>query len=237
MDVEADRPAWRAALHGLSHLCLMWRRTLSILWPQMEARATGRHGELSVRWEAGSKVLNSPNGNQSFGALHRVWQVVFAKLRLSERPPQQVLLLGLGGGSVPAILRDELGIAAPITAIELDPTMVHLARTHFDLDRHRDLHVLEGDATIQHHALKERFQLVVVDLFADLDLAHGVDSKAFLRGLRERCAPDGVVCFNTVAYDPISERRCQAVHDLSLMLFDRVDEIRLEAWNRVFILS
>lgn len=215
----------------------MFRRLISYLWPIAEARAEGRHGTLTVRWEAGAKVLNSVEGNQSFGALHRVWQEVFAHLELGTRVPRNVLLLGLGGGSVPAILRDELGIDAPITAIELDPKMVQLARDHFALDRHRDLEVITGDATIQIHALRERFQLVVVDLFADLDLARGVDSRAFLHGLRDRCAEDGVVCFNTVAYDPVSDRRCQAVHDHGLIVFNRVEELRLEEVNRLFIMS
>lgn len=192
---------------------------------------------LTVRWEAGTKVLNSVEGNQSFGALHRVWQAVFAHLRLNQRPPRHVLLLGLGGGSVPAILREELAIAAPITAIELDPGMVQLARMHFALDRHRNLEVILGDATIQVHALRDRYDLVVVDLFADLDLARGVDSRAFLHGLRDRCAENGVVCFNTVAYDSASDWRCQAVHDHGLNVFHRVQELRQEEVNRVFIMS
>ncbi|MBX2971801.1 MAG: fused MFS/spermidine synthase [Flavobacteriales bacterium] len=215
----------------------MFRRLLSHLWPVNEAHADGLHGELAVRWEAGRKVLNSAQGNQSFGALHRVWQDVFTHLALHKAPPRSVLLLGLGGGSVPAILRTELGIGAPITAIELDPAMVKLARRHFGLDSHQGLEVIMGDATIQVHALRQRFDLVLVDLFADLDLARGVDSRAFLHGLRDRCGEGGTVCFNTVAYDEESDRRCQAVHDHALAVFGRVDELRLEELNRVFILS
>ncbi|MGV3636701.1 MAG: fused MFS/spermidine synthase [Flavobacteriales bacterium] len=215
----------------------MLRRLISYLWPIAETRAEGRHGELTVRWEAGTKVLNSVQGNQSFGALHRVWQAVFAHVLLEDAPPKEVLLLGLGGGSVPAILRDERGITARITAIELDPMMVQVARDHFALERHQDLHVILGDATIQVHAIRQRFDLVLVDLFDDLDLARGVDSRAFLHGLRDRCVEGGVVCFNTVAYDAASDRRCQAVHDHALAVFSRVHELRLEDVNRVFILS
>ena len=215
----------------------MLRRIISYFWPIAETRAEGRHGELTVRWEAGTKVLNSVQGNQSFGALHRVWQAVFAEVLVQGSPPREVLLLGLGGGSVPAILRDELGIAARITAIELDPTMVQMARDHFALERHQDLQVILGDATIQVHAIRQRFDLVLVDLFDDLDLARGVDSRAFLHGLRDRCAEGGLVCFNTVAYDEASDRRCQAVHDHGLTVFRRVHELRLEEVNRVFILS
>lgn len=200
-----------------------------------EVTVDGLSGKLTVRWENGRKVLNSAFGNQSFGALHRVWQQTFEHVLLPEAPPQSVLLLGLGGGSVPAILRNELGVTAPITAMELDPVMVELARRHFALDGIPDMKVISGDATIQIHALKERFDLVLVDLFDDLDLARGVDSRGFLHGLRDRCADGGVLCFNTVAYDEASDGRCKAVHDHAQRVFHAVEELRLEGLNRMFI--
>lgn len=216
---------------------LSFRRLLSYLSPQTVATVEGRSGALSVTWENGRKVLNSPNGNQSFGALHRVWQAVFAHIRLRAKPPRNVLLLGLGGGSVPSILRDELHLAASITAVELDASMVRLARTEFALDRHAHVQVIVGDATVQVHILPDQYELILVDLFADLDLARGVESRAFINGLRQRCAHGGLVCFNTVAYDDESDARCQAVHDQAQKIFRYVDELQLEGLNRVFICS
>lgn len=213
------------------------RRYLSFLWPQAGTSFEGQNGPLHVRWEAGHKVLNSDFGNQSFGALHRVWQRTFAHLDLRDRPPGSVLLLGLGAGSVPAILREELGCQAPITTVELDPVMVQLARSEFGLDRHAQLTVKMGDATVQVHAMRKRFDLVLVDLFADLDLARGVDSRAFVHGLRDCCDHGGMVCFNTVAYDAASNARCQAVHDHLARVFSTVHELRLEGMNRMFIAS
>lgn len=221
------------------HLCAMppisFRQVLSYLWPHVAHRTEGRHGPLSVAWEAGTKVLNSANGNQSFGALHRVWQAVFHHLALETQPPRSVLLLGLGGGSVPAILRDELDIPAPITAVELDPAMIELARTHFSLDRHAQLEVIAGDAVVHVHALRRRFDLVLVDLFDDLDLARGVDTRGFAHGLRDRCAEGGTVCFNTVGYDADSDARCDQVRRHLGSTFLQVTEFRSEGVNRVFI--
>ena len=225
----------RTRLCGILVLCPMLRRALSWLWPMPEAIAEGRSGKLEVRWENGRKVLNSPNGNQSFGALHRVWQRTLAHLDLASKPPRSVLMLGLGAGSAPTVLRDELGVKCPITAVELDPVVVRLARSHFQLDRFDDLDVIVGDATIQVHALRDRYDLVLVDLFDDLDLARGVDSRSFIHGLRDRCSETGTVCLNTVAYDTASDRRCQAVHDHAGRVFHGLEELRLEEVNRMFI--
>jgi spermidine synthase len=164
-----------------------------------------------------------------------VWQRVLERVLVPGQPPANVLLLGLGGGSAPTILRKERGLRMPITAVEWDPAMVALARQHFGLDALGDITVVEGDATIQVHALTGRFDLVLVDLFDDLDLARGVETMGFLHGLRDRCADGGVVCFNTVAYDEASDARCQRVHDGMQRVFHTVEEVRLEEMNRVFV--
>lgn len=209
------------------------RRMLSYLWPVRLAQAEGRHGPLQVRYEAGELVLNSTHGNQSFGSLHRVWQQVFEQMGLVEQSWGSVLLLGLGGGSVPSILRKEFGHDAPITAVEIDPAMVELGRRYFGLGGIPELRIVEGDATLLVHALTERYDLVIVDLFDDLDLARGVDTMGFAHAMRERCT--GTLCFNTVAYDAASGARCQRVKENLGRVFNTVDEMLLEGVNRVFI--
>ncbi|MEO8587884.1 MAG: fused MFS/spermidine synthase [Flavobacteriales bacterium] len=211
------------------------RSALSWLWPLNEARVNGLFGPIEARWERGRLVTNTANGNQSFGSLHRVWQRTFEHLNLKANPPGRVLLLGLGTGSVPHILRNELGLKCAITAVELDPAMIQLGRDLFGLDGITSLTVIQGDATIHLHAMRDRFDLVVVDLFDDLDLARGADTPGFAHALRDRCDTDGTVCFNTVGYDATSDRRCERVRGNLGRVFLRADELRLEGVNRVFI--
>ncbi len=213
---------------------VLWK-WLSWVWPVRTGQTQGRHGLLEIRWEYGRKVLNSSHGNQSFGSLHSVLQGAFAYMDLGHAPPRDVLLLGLGGGSAIHILRQELDIRCPITAVEIDPAMVELARSEFGLDTYPDVQVVLGDAIIHVQAMRHRFGIVVVDLFADLDLAQGVDTAGFAHALRDRCAEDGVVCFNTVSYDKPSDARCAKVKDRLSRVFGSVEEFRTEEFNRVFI--
>lgn len=210
-------------------------RWLSWIIPLRAERMEGRFGRLDVRWTLGRKVLDSATANQSFGSLHRVWQVVLRGLHVAERPPGRILLLGLGGGSALHILRNDSGIRSPITAVEIDPVVVDLARRHFGLDGIPDVDLVIGDATIQVHALPMNYDLVLVDLFNDLDLAAGVDSRAFVKGLRSRCTAGGTVCVNTVEYNATSAARCDTMADLLREHFDHVRELREEEVNRVFI--
>lgn len=211
-------------------------RLLSWIWPITMERTEGAFGPLQLRWEYGRLALNTPNANQSFGSLHRVWQHVLGQ-EIGATPPRNVLALGLGGGSVVHILRREHGLNMPITVVELDPMMVHLARTRFGLEGMPGVEVITGDATIQVHALRGRYDLVLVDLFEDLEMARGTDSRAFVQGLRDRCADGGKVCFNTVGYDTRSKRRCDRVQELLCDAFANVREWRTEDFNRVFVAS
>lgn len=211
------------------------RSCFSWFWPITEAHAQGRQGGLEICWERGRKVLNSAHGNQSFGSLHHVWQQTFDRISIRQNIPRSVLILGLGGGSAVQILRSDLAITAPITAVEYDPMMIQLGREHFGMDQWSDLTVLEADALIQVHALVQRFDLVVVDLFEDLDLARGVDHVSFVHGLRDRCEEGGTVLFNTVAYDGMSNARCDQVNGHLGRFFHSVEEYRTQDVNRVFI--
>lgn len=212
---------------------MRFRALLSWLWPMPVDRFTTLHGPMEVRYEGGALVLNSERGNQSFGSLHRVWQDVFQRIGLKSSPPNNVLMLGLGGGSVVRILREELRLPCPITAVELDPAMIAAGNRHFGLSQVGGLQVIQGDAMVQIHALRERFDLVVVDLFDDLDLARGADTLGFAHALRDRC--QGTLCFNTVGHDAASWARCERVAVNLRKVFVTVDELRLEGVNRVFI--
>ena len=212
----------------------LFARFLSYIFPIRTHTANGKFGPLEIRWENGRKVLNSANGNQSFGSLHRVWQntlhEVFKDLR-----KKTVLMLGFGGGSAAYILRNELDSKASITAIELDPCMMDLATSHFGADGIEKFTMIQGDAVVRIHAIKERFDLILVDLFEDLDLARGVDTSGFSHGLRDRCEQGGIVCFNTVAYDEKSGNRSQKIADHLGRVFNTVTEFRYEGVNRMFI--
>lgn len=209
-------------------------RFLSYFIPVKIHTVDGKFGPLEIRWENGRKVLNSVNGNQSFGSLHRVWQNALNEV-FKELKPKTVLMLGYGGGSGAHILRKELNTSAAITAIELDPAMIELAISHFGAEKIDRITMIQGDAVVRIHALKERFDLILVDLFEDLDLARGVDTSGFIHGLRDRCELGGMVCFNTVAYDDVSGNRSQKITDQLERTFNAVNEFRYEGVNRMFI--
>jgi len=164
--------------------------------------SSAHHPHLEVSWVRGRKILDGATVNYSFGGLHDVFDEAFERLDVSRRPIRSVLVLGLGVGSVVHLLRRDHGVRAPITAVELDPVMVDVARRHFDLDRWSNLEVVIDDAVAWARASRARFDLVVVDLFLEAHIPAPCRSPDFLRALRDRVAPGGLLLYNVVASRP-----------------------------------
>lgn len=211
------------------------RRLLSHVWPLEGTRIEGRHGPLYLTWENGRRVVNGERSNQSYGSLHRVWQLCFTDAAVAAHPPGRALILGFGGGSAATILRRELGLPCPITGVDADPAMLTLARDVFHVDALGGITLIEQDALAFVRACTERYDLVVVDLFRELDLAPGVEDRDFIAGLRACTAPGGLLCFNTVVHDDASRLRSRTVADHLSACFGEVAEHRYERLNRVFM--
>jgi spermidine synthase len=154
----------------------------------------------AVLWR-GRLRLDAPSVNYSFGTLHTVLAAALQQVDVRARAPRHVLALGLGAGSIVHLLRRTHGIVAPITAVEIDPEVVRLARDHFDLDRWYDLEVVVDDAVAFVARDARRFDLVVVDAFIDSKVPAPLRAEPFLHAVHDRVAPGGLLLFNVVA-DP-----------------------------------
>jgi predicted O-methyltransferase YrrM len=173
-------------------------------------RSSAHHPHLEVVMFKGRKVLDGAMVNYSYGGLHLVFQETFERLKVGEREIRSVLLIGLGAGSVVHLLRRDFGVKAPITAIEIDPVMVEVAREHFGLDRWRNLEVVVADAVEWVASSKRRFDLVVIDAFYEAQVPAALRTQAFARNLRERVSPGGWLLFNQVSNRPAARTEALA---------------------------
>ncbi len=165
-------------------------------------RSSAHHPHLEVAVVKGRKILDGAMVNYSFGGLHEVFREAFERLDIEKRDIHSVLLIGLGAGSVIHLLRRDLGVRAPITAIEIDPVMVEVAREHFGLDRWRNLEVIVADACEWVAQSTRRFDLVVIDAFYEAQVPAALRTTRFATHLRERIAPGGMLVFNQVSNRP-----------------------------------
>lgn len=210
-------------------------RLLSLVWPVRIWEGQGRHGLLEVRYEEGSPVVNSTHANQSHGSLLRVWRGALNDADIIAAPPRSVLILGYGAGSQERVLRNELGLDPLITAVDDDPCMFQLARDHFGLGVHPRTHACVQDAFTFIDQATDRYDLVLVDLFNDLDVVPEVGADRTLSALRRLTRPDGKAMVNVVVHDPATAAASARIGAGLRQNFSEVRENRYEGNNRVFI--
>jgi spermidine synthase len=116
--------------------------------------------------------------------------------------PARALLLGLGGGTVAALLA-RVYPGCEIVGIEREASVLATARAELGLDQIPGLHVVEADAFawVGEHARSEpgTYDYIALDLYEGGRLVAGTLGTLFLREVAALLAPDGTLAVNLTA--------------------------------------
>jgi spermidine synthase len=113
--------------------------------------------------------------------------------------PRSVLIIGLGGGTLPRALA-EVVPNARIDIVEIDPAVVTVARQYFQFKPDAQSQVIEVDGRVfVKRALREqrRYDLVMLDAFDHEYIPEHLLTEEFLREVQGLLAPGGVLAANT----------------------------------------
>jgi spermidine synthase len=114
-------------------------------------------------------------------------------------PPRRVLIIGLGGGSIPTALR-ELLPNSQIDVVEIDPAVTRVAKKYFGFKDGPKLKVFEMDGRqYVKRALRDgtKYDLVMLDAFDHEYIPEHLLTKEFLTEVKSLLTPTGVVVGNT----------------------------------------
>lgn len=158
---------------------------------------TTLNGNLEIWLTKGKIILNTKNANYAFGRLHRLFQIVFKKLKIKDMNPKEVLILGFGVGSIASIIRRELKLNSHITGVEHDETLLALGDKYFKtLDLKVDLHMMDAIDFVK--SSKKQFDLIAIDLFEDNEVPNKFLTIEFLDLCCNLLSPNGILVFNTI---------------------------------------
>lgn len=108
---------------------------------------------------------------------------------------KSALVLGLGGGVLSNMLAKK---NMQVTAIELDGRVIEVAKKYFKVSD--QVSIIEDDARHALYQLKNKFDVVVIDLFAgEITPSHVLSVEGFLK-IKSLLSPDGFIFINTYGY-------------------------------------
>lgn len=154
-------------------------------------------GVLEINYVNGKKVLDSRNTSYSYGNLQKVWDKILQKIPMTGL--ERTLILGMGGGSSIALLRNKYNHSGKIVAIELDPVIIEIADTEFGIRTGRDLHIECMDAAVYAQRKTRKFDLILIDLFIDDKVPEKFLLREFWKAIAGKTSEKGKIIFNAFA--------------------------------------
>jgi len=148
------------------------------------------------------------------------------------RSPRRVLIVGLGGGTLPRALRHLLATTR-IDVVEIDPAMVRVAKQFFDFEEDGRLHVAGEDARAyikRARARGLRYDLVMLDACGQEYIPEHLMTREFLLEVRDVLSDRGVLVANTFATSKLYDRESVTYNNV----FGRFYQLELD--NRIIVL-
>ncbi len=164
------------------------------------------HGMLEINLQNGKLVLDTESSNYSYGSLQEILHRGLKEIGFGSNQ-KNVLVLGMGAGSIVATIREKFKSNAFIELVEIDPLIIEIARTTFHLDTFENTSIIEADALLYMEKRQRTFDLIIVDLFIKDKVPVAFIQANFLKQMGEGLNPNGQIIFNTMRKTmPINER-------------------------------
>lgn len=218
----------------------MIRKFFSYLIPiKIFKKKSTRSKMIEVTWANGELVLDTENTNYSYGSLQRILRYGLRNIGYDKiLEMEHILLLGVAGGSVVKTLVNEIEYKEKITGVEIDPDMIEIANQYFNLNQIKQLKVVIDDAFEFVLKTKEKYDLIIIDIFEDTHMPNFLFEKFFVDRICTILKDDGFVLFNTMILDEAHNvRNRKYVTEVNPKLFQTKMLPRIEVHNELIIIN
>lgn len=154
---------------------------------------------LEVTWNNGQLVLDSKNTNYSYGSLQRILRKGLKYIGYDRiKKFENILVLGVAGGSVIKTLVDEIKFNGKITGVEIDSQIIELANEYFKLNEIKNFKIVIDDAFEFVLKTKETYDLIIIDIFQDTTMPAFLFQDFFINRINFLLNVNGFILFNTM---------------------------------------
>ena len=214
-----------------------WQRARSYMSEvEMETTESNYNDLLRVVLRRGRYQLQTRHAIYSYGDLYDNFRKTFEKIRITNLPVKNVLILGVGLGSIPFMLEKKFRKNYAYTGVEIDGTVLQLAQKYVLDDLKSPMMFHLTDAEIFVSMCREKFDLICMDVFIDDKVPSGCETLVFLQQLKKILTPQtGILLFNKLAATPSDRQRSGIFLDTKFKkIFTNADFIEI-AGNYILI--
>jgi spermidine synthase len=109
--------------------------------------------------------------------------------------PKRILMIGLGGGSIPVYLGRFMPDAT-IDTVEIDPGIIKAAKDYFGIRETPRLRYIANDGRVFLNRNKDTYDVILVDAFLNGYVPFHLLTKEFFTLIKQRLTPGGAAAFN-----------------------------------------
>ncbi|MBF0319669.1 MAG: fused MFS/spermidine synthase [Nitrospirae bacterium] len=120
--------------------------------------------------------------------------------------PGRILVIGLGGGTVPTALSAAVPEAA-IDVVEIDAEVASIAGKFFNFRQSQRLRLFTCDGAAFVRESRERYDIIIVDAYTGDRISDSIASEEFFAGVARCLREDGVAAVNLMTGNPTMFKR------------------------------
>jgi len=110
---------------------------------------------------------------------------------------RNIVMIGLGGGSVPKYIHEYLPTIESIRVLEINPRVIQIARSHFAVpENDTRLQIVEGDGAQYVREHPDSAQILMIDAFDSNGIPADLCSQAFFDYCAQTLTADGLLVIN-----------------------------------------
>jgi spermidine synthase len=165
----------------------------------VEATGSDYTPELNITLRKGRYQLDTGHAVYSYDDLYVNFREAFLDIPLDELPNKDVLVLGLGLGSIPYLLDVIFDKQFHYVAVEIDEEIIRLAEKYSLQRLSSSIELVHADAKVFVDVCEEEFGLICVDIFLDDVVPEAFEQPYFLEDCKRLLLPSGYLIFNRLA--------------------------------------
>ena len=196
-----------------------WKRWFSYLRPlTLETTSSALNPLLEVQLSRGRYMLCTENAVYSYSDLYDNFSDTFAALNIGDykigaRKIEEILVLGLGLGSIPEMLERVFKQKYYYTCIEADEEVIVLAEKYVLKHLKSGMDIVYADAGEWVWITEQTFDVICVDIFVDDSTPSDFQTLDFVEQCASLLNEGGFLVYNCLAYNVSDTKKAQIFYD------------------------